>query len=121
MAGTVVATEETFGTVKKIALAWTSDAAGAADGVTLGAYSGEIRRLVTVPSGGGTAPTDLYDVTLNDEDGVDVLLGAGADRSSTVTQQVNAGSLGIVANDKLTLAVRNAGNAKQGTVYLYVR
>ena len=120
MAGTVTITEETIGTVKKIKFAWTSDAAGAADGTTTKAYTGEAIRLVTVPSG-TAAPTDLYDVVVNDEDNTDVLMGAGANRSNTSTQQVLASSLGCVANDRLALAVTNAGNAKSGTVYLYIR
>lgn len=121
MAGTVTISEETYGTVKKIAFAWTSSAAGAADGTTTAHVSGEILRLVTVPGAGGAQPTDLYDVAVNDEDGTDVLMGAGANRSNASTEQVLGTSLGCVANDKLSLAVTNAGNAKSGTVYLYVR
>ena len=121
MAGTVTITEETHGTVKKITWAWTSDASGDADGdKTAGVFSGEILRLVTNPDD-TDAPTTLYDVVVNDEDGNDVLMGAGADRSATVTEQVLASSLGVVANDKLDLVVSNAGNAKKGTVILYIR
>lgn len=120
MAGTVVKTEETFGTVKKVKFEWTSDAAGAADAVTSNAYSGVIERLVTIPDG-AAAPTTLYDVVVNDEDSTNVLMGAGADRSATVTEQVLASSLGIVANDVLTLAVTNAGATKKGIVILYIR
>jgi hypothetical protein len=120
--GTNVITEETFGSIRKIKCAWVSDAAGNVSGtLTLGAYNGAIERLVTVPSGGGTAPTTLYDITILDEDGTDVLMGAGADRSATVTEQVQRTSLGVVANDRLELRIANAGNAKQGTVYLYLR
>jgi len=119
MAGTVVTTEETFGTIKKIKFAWTSSAGGAADATTVAGFSGAIERLVTVPDG-TDVPTDNYDVVVNDEDGNDVLMAAGQNRSSTVTQQVLASSLGVVANDKLTLGVTNAGNAKKGTVYLYL-
>ena len=121
MAGTVVVTEEAWGTVRKVRFAWTADAAGAADGVTVGAFSGSIERLVTIPAGGGDAPTDLYDAILNDEDGGDVLMGAGANRATATTQQVLASSLGIVANDKLTLGITNAGNAKKGTLIAYIR
>lgn len=121
MAGVVVITEETISTVKKIRFDWTSSAAGAADGTTTKVYSGEIIRLVTVPGAAGVQPTDQYDVAVNDEDVTDVLMGAGADRSNASTQQVLGSSLGCVANDKLSLAVTNAGNAKSGTVYLYIR
>lgn len=121
MAGTVVTTEETIGTIKKVKFAWTSSAGGAADATTTGVYSGEIIRLVTVPGAGGDQPTNLYDVAVNDADGNDVLMGAGANRSNASTEQVLGTSLGCVANDALTLAVTNAGNAKTGTVILYIR
>jgi hypothetical protein len=118
--GTVTITEETFGTVKKIAFAWTSTAGGAAGDTTAGVYSGEVIRLVTVPSG-ASAPDPNYDVVVNDEDSTDVLMGAGANRHTSNTEQVLASSLGCVANDKLTLSVSGAGSAKSGTVYLYIR
>ena len=120
--GSVTYSEEVFGTVKKIGMSWTCDASGAVSGtLTASVYSGELRRLVTVPAAAGSAPTDNYDVTVLDEDGTDVLMGAGADRDTANTEQVLASSLGIVANDKLELRVANAGNAKSGTVYLYIR
>jgi hypothetical protein len=122
--GTVVVTEETFGTVKKVGFAWTSgiDAdAGLATKTTTNPYSGKIERLVTVPDTAGDQPDNLYDVVLNDEDDTDVLMGAGANRSNAATEQVLATSLGIVANDKLTLSISNAGAAKKGTTYVYIR
>lgn len=121
MAGVVTVVEELVGSVKKVSWAWTSTSGGAADGQTVASYNGAIERLVTVPAGGGSAPTDNYDITITDEDGVDVLMGAGADRDTANTEQVNASSLGVVANDRLTLNVAAAGNAKSGTVHLYIR
>lgn len=123
--GIVTITEETFSHIKKITFSWTSENgggnAGKATKTTLDSYTGEIIRLVTVPGAAPNAPTDDYDVAINDEDGNDVLMGAGADRDTANTEQVLASSLGCVANDKLTLSVTNAGNAKRGTVYLYIR
>lgn len=120
-AGTVTVVEETYGTVKKIKWAWTTTAGGAADLVTAEAYSGKVEALVTVPGGGGAAPTDNYDVTVTDEDGTDVLAGGGVDRDTANTETKLSANLGIVANDKLTLNVTNAGAAKSGVVYLYIR
>lgn len=119
-AGTVTVTEERVGPVQKVRFDWTSSAAGAADLQTAHAYNGAIERLVTIPDG-VAAPTNLYDVAVNDEDGTDVLMGAGADRATATTEQVLASSLGVVANDKLYLHVTNAGNAKAGTVIVYIR
>jgi hypothetical protein len=121
MAGTVTVTEENFSAVKKIKWSWTSDAAGAADQATSYAYTGALLRLVTEPGSGADQPTDLYDVTVTDEDGYDVLAGAGANRSNASTEQVLATNLGAVANDKLTMHVTNAGDTKKGTVVVYLR
>jgi hypothetical protein len=120
MAGTIAVVEELVGSVKKIAWTWTATAGGAADLVTANAYNGAIERLVTVPDS-GTAPTDNYDITVTDEDGTDVLMGAGANRDTLVTEQVLASSLGVVANDKLTLNITNAGSGGKGVTYLYIR
>ena len=122
--GVVTISEETFGTVRKVVFSWTSGTgadANLAEKTTANTYSGKIERLVTVPGTAGDQPTNLYDVVLNDEDGTDVLMGAGADRSNATTQQVLATSLGIVANDKLTLSVSGGGDTKKGEVYLYLR
>lgn len=121
--GSVTYTEETFGIVKKITAAWTASSdTGAVSGTkTLKTYSGEILRLVTVPGTAGDAPTPDYDVTALDDDGTDVLMGAGANRHTSNTEQVLASSLGVIANDKIELRVANAGNSKKGTVYIYLR
>ncbi len=122
MAGTVTLTEEIFGSVKKITFAWVSDAAGAADKATAEVYSGEILRAVQIPDGGGTQPSNLYDVVVEDDDAADVLLGLGADLGNTAnTDKVAKDGLGTVSNAALTLKVTNAGNAKGGKTILYIR
>ena len=123
MAGSaVVITETTHTSVRKVVFAWTSDSAtGAVSGTTTNAYDGEIIGLTTAPSGGGTAPSDNYDVTIADAAGHDVLLGAGVDRDVANTEHVARASLGGVAGSPLTLSVANAGNSKLGTVTLYIR
>ncbi|MDD4867431.1 MAG: hypothetical protein PHQ28_10055 [Mycobacterium sp.] len=123
MAGEAITiTETNVGSVKKIKLAWTSGSGGESPATaTTFSYSGQVMQLTTVPSGGGTAPTDNYDLTLADADGVDVLAGGGADRDTANTEHVRASSLGMVAGSVLTLTVANAGNSKQGTAYVYIR
>jgi hypothetical protein len=124
-AGTVTITEQTWGTVKKITGVWTAGTAGeagTASGTTAGVYSGEVRRLVTVPAVAPDAPDDNYSVTALDSDGVDVLMGAAVtNRDEAATEQVNAANLGIVANSKLTIAIAAAGSATKGTVHIYIR
>lgn len=114
-------TEETFGSVKKVKFAWAiaSSSSGAVGGTTTGAYNGAVERLVTIP--GGSAPSANYDIVINDQDSTDILMAGGANRHSANTEQVNAASLGIVANDKLTLAVTNAGSSCAGETILYIR
>jgi len=120
MAGTVTTSEQRHSLTKKVRFDWTSSAGGAADATTTLAYDGEILRAVFIPGTAGTQPTNLYDVVVNDADGYDVLAATGADRSNAAPQTVVA-SLGAVAGQTLTLAVTNAGNAKTGSVILYIR
>lgn len=119
MAGTVTIAEELSGEIQKVVFAWTSSAGGAADGVTTKAVNGVVQRAVIIPNLSTTQPTDLFDVAVTDSDGVDVLNGYGANLSNAHTTVMD--DLGACANDLLTLAVTNAGNAKTGSVILYVR
>lgn len=126
MAAVVTLTEETIGVIKKITWQWTSHTDGKVatttpNAVTTKAYNGVIERLVTVPGAGADAPDDNYTVKVYDEDSTDVLMAGGASRDTANTEQVLASSLGVVANDKLTLYIEGAGSANKGTVYLYIR
>jgi len=124
MAGSsVTMTEEVYGTIKKIKFVWVSDdTTGLVTGsASTNIYSGKILGLATVPGTLGVTPDNLYDVEILDDDGLDVLMGGGLDRSDVNTEYVLSTSLGAVANDHLTLAVSNAGNSKEGTVYIYIR
>lgn len=121
-AGTVTVIEESLGSMKKILWTWVSSAGGAADLQTTLAYTGAIERAVFIPDSGGTQPTNLYDVTVLDEDSADVLIGLGADLSNTAAVgKAASNGLGAVANDRLYLHVINGGNAKGGKVVLYLR
>lgn len=124
MAGTVTATESRpINGIAKIVFTWTSSSGGAADGATAGYYTGELIRVVQVPDGGGTQPTDAYDLTLLDDDGVDVLFGLGANVSNAAASQKHGikDGLGAVVGSLLTLHVTNAGNAKGGKTIVYIR
>ena len=109
-----------FPGIKKIVWSWKSTDLGVVTGaVTDNKYTGELIRFITDP--GATAPTADYDVTILDSDLTDVLIGAGADRHTSTTQQVIASSLGCVYDSTLTLEIEHAGDAKLGTVYLYIK
>ncbi len=86
MAGTIVETHSKRGPIGLITLTCTADAAdGSYPAQALATkFSGELLRMVTNP--GATAPTNLYDVVLNDGDSVDVLYGAGANLLTATTE-----------------------------------
>jgi hypothetical protein len=111
---------------------WTSAAAPAAGSVTeVGALtnvSGCIMQFINVPDSGVTQPTNLFDMTLLDENGVDVLMGAGANLSNDKTSTADYktirnldGGPVCVHNATLTPAITAAGNEKTGTFYLILR
>lgn len=107
--------------IKKIVWDWACTDAGAVSSQTTGTYTGELSRFVTNPDADADAPTDEYDVTILDEDGNDVLMGAGVDRDTLNTEQVLGTSLGVCYNSKLTLTIASAGNAKKGIAILYIK
>jgi len=125
MAGTVTIEETTHTSVKEIIFTWTSDAAGDADGTTVESYDGEVLGVVTVPT---TTPTADYDVVLNNDASIDILFGAGANRSNSAIETIspiggdtNAKPIASLAGTKLTLEVSNAGDTKAGIVIVHVR
>ncbi len=117
------------GGLQLVSWEWTSDAAGAVTEVgALSGITGEIWQVQFIPDSGGTQPTDAYDVTLLNAQGVDVLQGYGVDRSN---DDAHATNLIFPMNDnggsvwlwraELTPAISNAGNAKGGTIYLFFK
>lgn len=121
--GTVTITETTFPSIKKIKIVWLSAADGQASKTTTEPYTGQIIGAVFVPNTDDTAPTNAYDITITNEDGQDILHGMGADLAVPIvgTGRIDpVDLLGVVVMSKLSLNVTNAGNAKGGTVYLFI-
>lgn len=138
MAGAVMTfTYDDTGPIHKIIADWTSDSA-------TGAVSGETKKItgtlikgVTNPAAAGAAPTDNYDITVTDEEGADVLASviaasslANRDTANTeenyffvLNRDASALSMAAfpVVADKLTIAIANAGNSKQGRLIIYYR
>ena len=103
----------------KLSVAWTSDASGDFTEATQALY-GYLVAVDTIPSG-VAAPTADYDVTIVDADGLDVLGGAGADRSATAKERAVHPTINpVVLDGAHTVTIANAGNAKSGTVNLYI-
>jgi hypothetical protein len=129
MAGTVTQTFEleSFNQQQVVKVAWTSDASGNADGTV--ALTGFIMRVITVPAGGGSAPTDNYDMVFQtpNASSIDLMQGLLANRDTANAEAIEFCSTGgltngppIYANGPYTLSVTNAGNAKSGTIYIYL-
>lgn len=121
-AGSVtVSTSNAGRNVQRIDLAWTSDSSGAVSGHAFSLSAGYIISVQFAP-GGIAAPSDQYDVTLIDSTGLDILHGHGADQSSTVTDRYSMDPEWF--NDSshtVDLVITNAGNAKSGTVTVWVQ
>lgn len=114
------------GRVTKFSIAWVSDGSGNVSGNSAalsGIYVGYLEQIKFVPDGGGTAPTALYDVTLVDANGNDLLAGAGADLSATASKIVHPATPFFIdgtAGMALDLVVANAGASKGGTVNIWI-
>lgn len=116
MSVTITEQEQRQG-IQRVKFAWVSAADGTASGTTASKFNGLVYECVTDPS--ATAPTDNYDITITDDDGIDVLHGLGANRDTATTEYLEASDgLGIVHNSTLALAIANAGDSKEGVVWL---
>ena len=97
---------------------WLSAADGTATEISP-QLGGLLYRVVTVPDTGATVPTTLYDITITDAHGLDILGGAGVNRSATAAELVVLPVIPTVYGGVLTLNVSAAGAAKGGHCYLY--
>lgn len=120
MAGTLVVTEHIIpkrgGLIGKLRLTWTSDGSGNVNGTATPTLNGRVERVATNPS--ATAPTDNYDIVLNDEDGVDIMAAALANRDTANTEQITPSAPPAIAG-ALTPIVTNAGASKIGDIVIY--
>lgn len=107
-----------------ISVAWTATADGSVPVAELGHISGYITLAVIIP--GVPAPSNGYDVTLLDENGLDVFGSKGLGMSSTDTEQfqpcVDKETCQRVVNSKLRLIVSgNSNAAAQGVCKIYIQ
>lgn len=133
--GTVTVTESNIdGTgVTRFRIAWVSAASGAVTGNAVTLPAGTIVAVEFTPDSGGTQPTDLYDVTLTDAQGVNVLDdGAGTSIGANLSNATSSHKVPFVGGGSVTYVrhwlhggsytpdIRNAGNAKGGTIDIYM-
>lgn len=108
-----------------ITVTWIAHTDGTFTNYTIlgGKVNGVLERIITDP--GVTAPTSNYDITVLDEDGIDVLGGGGMNRHASTTEEAACplGSYFLrTLSNVLTLAIaNNAVNGATGTLRLYVR
>lgn len=111
------------GRLTSVLITWTSDDSnGTVTGTSVFEVNGLVYGLTTNP--GATAPTDNYDITITDEDGVDLLGGAAADRDTSNSEYVAAKDGGgnvvpIPCGGPITFNGSNMGNSKIGTARLW--
>lgn len=124
MAGTITQTLDERGDVGVVTFTATADASdGSFPEVAIAAkLSGKLLALETNP--GATAPTDNYDILLDDAEGKDVLEGVGANRDTTNIEKVAVllSSLHppVAKSDVLTFKITgNIVNSAQIIVKLY--
>lgn len=107
-----------------ITWAWTADSGAATVPTsTVSGILGYVVRVITNP--GSTAPTDDYDIVLNDAYGCDVMGGALADRDTANTEQampiIGGASSGALVLDTLQLSISgNSVNSATGLVTVLI-
>lgn len=123
--GTLTLTQTFIRTVARnrdvFKLAWTSDATGAVSGQDKLALppGAKLVQAKFVPGTGGDQPTNLYDITVKDADGADVLADAGANLSNaTAKYSVPAVEVCDEGGKTLDFVVANAGDTKKGVCVL---
>lgn len=131
--GTVSVKRDVFKGGQKIIIDWTSDGGGAVLESTIAGlladpdvgkkFTGKFESFETAPGADGdlttNLPTALYDITLKDEYGADVMAGGGANRSGTVGERV-AIAVPYRIDSELVLAIAAAGVSKQGRIVLWL-
>ncbi len=122
MVSAVTTTEEAHGRgFRKVTFAWTGHTDGVVTKVeTAGTYTGKVEVFITDPDD-TDAPTDNYDVTVTDDEGYDILGGAGTDRDTANTETVLSSSLGAVFESKIGPVVVASGVSKKGKIVLLIR
>ncbi|MGE0363365.1 MAG: hypothetical protein AB7R67_21815 [Vicinamibacterales bacterium] len=112
-AGTVTQTHYRTGNVRKVVFAVTGDAANGTVPATAISVPLEGRLIQLITDPGATGPTDNYDITIVDGNGLDVLQGAGANRDTANTEAVAIVFSGtsvhpvVDETDTLTLTIAN--------------
>lgn len=124
MAGSITTSAvDVGGGTTKYTVAWVSDSSGNVSANPFDVGRGRLCQVKFIPGSGAAQPTDQYDVVMNDSDGVDVFQGAGANLSNSVgayKSPTSGNSPLFLEPQTLTPVISNAGNAKSGTIIVYM-
>jgi hypothetical protein len=129
----VVATREVTNNVLEYSVTWTSNASGDVSGTMFDVIVGTIIAVEFIPGTGGVTPTSLYDVNLLDAEGVTMFDdGSGTSIGNNLSAVIPSHKVPLVGLVGVTIyrrwhhggavqfTVAEAGNAKQGTVNIFV-
>ena len=105
--------------MRLVTLAWTSSGGGSVSS-TFDIGGGYIHSVEVVPGSGADQPTDQYDVTITNSNGIDILSGRGANQSSSAGAIYQMNPPLFHRGDTMTLTVSNAGAANTGTVLIHI-
>lgn len=134
MAGSITVSASDLGSgVTEYSVAWTSDASGDVNGNGFAMKMGTLVAAEFIPGSGGAQPTDLYDVDLQDaegttmfDDGAGTTIGANLSNAAPSHKVPLVGLTGVTIYRRwhhggmVTPIVTNAGNAKSGTINIFV-
>lgn len=115
---------------RRITWEWEADAAGAFEGIVTKELRGIIMRVAFVPGTSGDQPDDNYDITCEDEQGLDVFKAQGVNLdeavasdmtpSEAITDGTYTGNFPLHVDGTLELKGAGAGDSNKGTVILYL-
>lgn len=132
MAGTVVVSYRGLKPERVIEIGWISSAGSVFNGKLTKEFRGYISRVDFIPNQAGSQPDNLYDITCEDVNGIDVFQGVGANLSNAANVTLSPGvkmtetsgnyiSLVPPLHDgTLELKGANLGAAKTGTVVIFL-
>jgi len=134
MAGSiVVTTTEISHNTLRYRVGWTSDASGNVNGDTFSMAVGTIIAVEFTPGTGGLVPSSLYDVDLLDaqnvtmfDDGSGTSIGSNLSATDSSHKVPLVGLVGVTIYRRwhhggaVQPTVANAGNAKSGTIDIYL-
>jgi hypothetical protein len=113
---------------REIGWRWVADGSGDVSGEGGINITGAIVGARFAPDTGDTQPLDLYDVTVVDGNGVDILMGVGANAPQSLTSTTNYrtpvtsdNGFPYLVDEKITPVVAGAGAANAGYIYITLR